>query len=174
MVRAGAVPVGRSIGYGVLALFAVAAVTAATVAVFGVNRVFTGVLIGLAVGVALMVALFSRDSIVLADDAIHLRVPWSETLVEWDRVVAARFTLDEKSRWSLALDLAGGDERHGELVLLSIPPVHGPVSGAYDLRKRDQVQQIREMLRGKRVPVTVLPEIAAALSEHWKIAPPTR
>ncbi|SLJ83211.1 Uncharacterised protein [Mycobacteroides abscessus subsp. abscessus] len=49
-----------------------------------------------------------------------------------------------------------------------------PVSGAYDMRKREQVHEIREFLRRKRVPVTVLPEIAGALSEFWKIAPPTR
>jgi hypothetical protein len=41
------------------------------------------------------------------------------------------------------------------------------------MRKREQVSEIREMLRAKRIPITVLPEIAGALNQHWQIAPPT-
>ncbi|TQM30430.1 hypothetical protein [Nocardia bhagyanarayanae] len=174
MVRAGVVPTRRVMLYGTLGIAVTVLVCAAIVTGFGLNRVFTGLLAGAVAGIALLVALFGRDAIVLTEGAIYRRTPWAESSIEWDRVVAGRFTLDERARWSLALDLSGGDERHGELVLLSIPPVVRPVSGAYDLRKRDQVEQIREMLRHKRVPVTVLPEIAGALSAHWKIAPPTR
>ncbi|MGN2635831.1 hypothetical protein ACWEKT_19440 [Nocardia takedensis] len=174
MVRAGVVPSGRLALYSVLTVAVTASVCAAITLGFGVNRVVTGLLAGLVAGVALLVAMLGRDAIVLTEAAIYRRTPWSETSIAWDRVVAGRFALDEQARWSLALDLAGGDERHGELVLLSIPPVVGPVSGAYDLRKREQVTEIREMLRRKRVPVTVLPEIAGALNAHWQIAPPTR
>ncbi|SNY81081.1 hypothetical protein SAMN04244553_2659 [Nocardia amikacinitolerans] len=174
MVRAGVVPTRRAMLYGMLGIAVTVLVCAAIVTGFGLNRVFTGLLAGAVAGIALLVALFGRDAIVLTEDAIYRRTPWAESSIDWDRVVAGRFTLDERARWSLALDLSGGDERHGELVLLSIPPVVRPVSGAYDLRKRDQVKQIREMLRHKRVPVTVLPEIAGALNAHWNIAPPTR
>ncbi|MCP2275296.1 hypothetical protein [Nocardia amikacinitolerans] len=174
MVRAGVVPTRRAMLYGMLGIAVTVLVCAAIVTGFGLNRVFTGLLAGAVAGIALLVALFGRDAIVLTEGAIYRRTPWAESSIDWDRVVAGRFTLDERARWSLALDLSGGDERHGELVLLSIPPVVRPVSGAYDLRKRDQVKQIREMLRHKRVPVTVLPEIAGALNAHWNIAPPTR
>ncbi|MEU2252734.1 hypothetical protein [Nocardia xishanensis] len=174
MVRAGVVPTRRAMLYGVLGIAVTALVCAAIVSGFGLNRVFTGLLAGGVGGIALLVALYGRDAILLTEGAIYRRTPWAESSIEWDRVIAGRFALDERARWSLALDLAGGDERHGELVLLSIPPVVRPVSGAYDLRKRDQVKQIREMLRHKRVPVTVLPEIAGALSTHWNVAPPTR
>ncbi|MEV0342771.1 hypothetical protein AB0H49_27470 [Nocardia sp. NPDC050713] len=174
MVRAGVVPTRRAMLYGMFGIAVTVLVCAAIVTGFGLNRVFTGLLAGAVAGIGLLVALFGRDAIVLTDGAIYRRTPWAESSIDWDRVVAGRFTLDERARWSLALDLSGGDERHGELVLLSIPPVVRPVSGAYDLRKRDQVKQIREMLRHKRVPVTVLPEIAGALNAHWKIAPPTR
>ncbi|MEV0297188.1 hypothetical protein [Nocardia sp. NPDC050710] len=174
MVRAGVVPTRRAAIYGTLGIAVTVAVCAAIVLGFGLNRVFTGLLAGAVAGIAVLVALFGRDAIVLTEGAIYRRTPWSESSIDWGRVVAGRFALDERARWSLALDLAGGDEQHGELVLLSIPPVIRPVSGAYDMRKREQVHEIREMLRRKRVPVIVLPEIAGALSTHWQIAPPTR
>ncbi|MEV0252578.1 hypothetical protein AB0H76_38740 [Nocardia sp. NPDC050712] len=174
MVRAGVVPGRRITLYSGLGLLVTAVLCVGVVGVFGVHRVFTGALAGAVAGVAVLVALFARDAIVLTEGAIYRRTPWHEESIAWDRVVAARFSLDEQERWALALDLAGGDEPHGELVLLSIPPVTKPVSGAYDLRKQEQVTEIREMLRRKRIPVTVLPEIAGALSTHWRIAPPTR
>ncbi|WP_194815971.1 hypothetical protein [Nocardia sp. XZ_19_385] len=174
MVRAGVVPGRRIALYIGIGMLVTAALCLLVVAVFGSYRVFTGALAGVVAGAAALVALFARDAIVLTESAIYLRKPWHETTIDWDRVVAGRFTLDDRERWSLALDLAGGDEQHGELVLLSIPPVAGPVSGAYDLRKREQVNEIREILRRKKIPITVLPEIAGALSTHWKIAPPTR
>lgn len=172
-VHAGVVPARRVMAYGALGILVIAGVCAVTVAAFGVDRVFTGLLIGIVAGIAALTALFTRDSIELTEQAIVRRTPLTRASISWDRVVAGRFALDEKARWSLALDLSGGDERHGELVLLSIPPVAGPVAGAYDLRKREQVTEIREILRRKRVPVTVLPEIAARLQQHWQIAPPT-
>ncbi|MFI7001765.1 hypothetical protein [Nocardia sp. NPDC050175] len=174
MVRAGVVPTRRAMLYSSLGILATVAVCAVVVGLFGVNRVFTGLLAGAVAGIAVVVALFTRDAVVLTERAIYRRTPWTESSIDWDRVVAGRFTLDERSRWSLALDLSGGDEQHGELVLLSIPPVLRPVSGAYDLRKREQVNEIRALLRRKRIPITVLPEIAGALQQHWEIAPPTR
>ncbi|MGW0245593.1 hypothetical protein ACWDYH_03030 [Nocardia goodfellowii] len=174
MVRAGVVPGQRIALYTGVGIAVAAALCLLVVGVFGPYRVFTGALAGVVAGVAVLVALFARDAIVLTDGGIYERVPWHESSIDWGRVVAGRFTLDDRGRWSLALDLAGGDEPHGELVLLSIPPVAGPIAGAYDLRKREQVHEIRELLRRKKVPVTVLPEIAEALSTHWKIAPPTR
>ncbi|MBF6437051.1 hypothetical protein [Nocardia cyriacigeorgica] len=173
LVHAGVVPTRRAMIYGVLGIAVTVALCLATIAAFGMNRVFTGLLAGAIAGVAVLVALFTRDAVVLTEGAIYRRTPWAETSIDWDRVVAGRFTLDERARWSLALDLVGGDEEHGELVLLSIPPVSGPVSSAYDMRKREQVDQIRNMLRRKKIPVMVLPEIAGALHEHWNIAPPT-
>ncbi|MFI9510461.1 hypothetical protein [Nocardia sp. NPDC052566] len=172
-VHAGVVPLRRAIGYAALGLLTIGAICAATVWAFGIPRVFTGLALGAIAGIAALTALFTRDSVILTDQAIYRRTPWARTSIDWGRVVAGRFALDEQARWSLALDLSGGDERHGELVLLCIPPVAGPVAGAYDLRKREQVNEIREMLRRKRVPVTVLPEIAGALQQHWQIAPPT-
>ncbi|MET7773624.1 hypothetical protein [Nocardia sp. NPDC005366] len=174
MVRAGVVPNRRVALYAALGLAVTLGVGTAIVLGFGLNRVFTGLLAGAVAGIAVLVGLFGRDGVVLTDGAIYRRTPWSETSIDWNRVVAGRFTLDERARWSLALDLSGGDEPHGELVLLSIPPVIRPVAGAYDLRKREQVNEIREMLRRKRIPVTVLPDIAGALSAHWQIAPPAR
>ncbi|WP_328406420.1 hypothetical protein [Nocardia sp. NBC_00403] len=174
MVRAGVVPTQRALLYGALGIGVTTLVCAAIVTGFGPNRVFTGLLAGVVAGIAILVALFGRDVVVLTDGGIYRRTPWRESSIDWGRVVAGRFALDERARWSLALDLSGGDERHGELVLLSIPPVIRPVSGAYDMRKREQVQEIREMLRRQRVPVTVLPEIAGGLHRHWQIAPPTR
>ncbi|WP_327110268.1 hypothetical protein OHB12_20915 [Nocardia sp. NBC_01730] len=172
-VRAGVVPTQRAALYSVLGILVTVTICGAFVAAFGTNRVFTGLLAGAVAGVAALSALFTRDAVVLTDHAIYRRTPWTVSSIAWDRVVAGRFTLDERSRWSLALDLSGGDEPHGELVLLSIPPVIRPVTGAYDLRKRDQVTEIRAVLRRKRIPVTVLPQIAGALREHWQIAPPT-
>ncbi|ONM48380.1 hypothetical protein [Nocardia donostiensis] len=173
-VRAGVVPARRVLVYGMAGVAVAAAICGATVALFGMHRVFTGLLVGAGAAVAVLVALFARDAIVLTEAAIHRRTPWTESSIGWDRVVAGRFTLDEHARWTLALDLTDGAEQHGELVLLSIPPVRGPVSGAYDMRKREQVNEIRALLRRKQVPVTVLPDIAGALHEHWQIAPPTR
>lgn len=174
MVRAGVVPTRRAALYSSLGILATVAVCAVVVGLFGVNRVFTGLLAGAVAGIAVVAALFTRDAVVLTERAIFRRTPWTESSIDWGRVVAGRFTLDERSRWSLALDLSGGDEQHGELVLLAIPPVLRPVSGAYDLRKREQVNEIRALLRRKRIPITVLPEIAGALQQHWEIAPPTR
>lgn len=174
VVRAGVVPGRRMAGYVAAGILAVAVVCAGTVGVFGLSRVFTGLFFGAAAAVGLMVALFGRDRVELTEDAIVRRTPWGASTVAWDRVVAGRFALDEKGRWTLALDLNGGDEPHRELVLLSIPPVQRPIAGAYDMRKREQVDEIRTMLRHRRIPVTILPEIAEALQRHWKIAPPTR
>ncbi|MCM6775122.1 hypothetical protein NDR87_24795 [Nocardia sp. CDC159] len=172
MVRAGVVSGRRALLYGSLAVLAIVAVCGGFVGAFGLNRVVTGLFMGLIAGITLLVALFGRDVVLLTDRAIYCRTPWAETSIDWDRVVAGRFALDERARWSLALDLSGGDERHGELVLLNIPPVIRPISNAFEHRKREQVVQIRTMLREKRVPVTILPEIARALHEHWKLAPP--
>ncbi|GAB2721214.1 hypothetical protein [Nocardia thraciensis] len=174
VVRAGVVSGRRALVYGCLGVLATVLVCGVIVGVFGVNRVFTGLLAGAVVAVALLVRLFGRDAVMLTEQAIYRRTPLAEDSIEWERVVAGRFALDERERWSLALDLAGGDEPHGELMLLSIPPVVRPVSNAYEHRKREQVAEVRKMLRHKRVPVTVLPEIAAALHEHWKLAPPAR
>ncbi|WP_067703544.1 hypothetical protein [Nocardia jejuensis] len=173
-VRAGVMPGRRMALYGVAGLLMLAVICGATVALFGPNRIFTGLLVGVAAAVAVMIALAGRDGIVLSEDAILRRTPWGNSTITWDRVVAGRFALDDRNRWTLALDLNGGDEQHGELALLSIAPVTGPVSGAYDMRTREQVAEIRTILREKQIPVTILPEIAAALQEHWKIAPPTR
>ncbi|MBF6124604.1 hypothetical protein [Nocardia brasiliensis] len=172
-VRAGVVPAQRAALYSALAVLVTAGLCAGVVALFGVNRVFTGLLAGAVAGIAVAVALFTRDAVVLTERAIYRRTPWTRSSIDWDRVVAGRFALDDRARWSLALDLTDGAERHGELVLLAIPPVLGPVSGAYDLRKREQVNEIRALLRSKRVPITILPEIAGALQQHWRIAPPT-
>jgi hypothetical protein len=174
MVRAGVVSTRRTLLYSGVAVAVLAVVCGVVVAVFGPNRVVTGLLAGAVVAVALLVMLFGRDAVVLTEGAIYQRTPWHESRIDWERVVAGRFTLDDRERWSLALDLVGGAQAHDELVLLSIPPVRGPVSGAYDLRKREQVTEIRAILLHKRVPVTVLPEIADALARHWRIAPPTR
>lgn len=173
-VRAGVVPGRRMALYAVTGLLAAGAVCGATVALFGLNRVVSGAFLGIVVAIALQVVLFGRDAIVLSEESIQRRTPWAASTIEWGRVVAGRFTLDDRSRWSLALDLNGGAEPHGELVLLSIPPVTGPMTGAYDMRKRDQVNEIRNILRHKRIPVTILPDIATALQSHWKIAPPAR
>lgn len=173
-VHAGVVPGGRVLGYGLAGVAVVAAVTVPTVLLFGAGRIFTGLVLGALLAVAALFALFKRDTVVLTDDGIHRRTPWSATSIEWDRVIAGRFVLDERARWSLALDLTGGEELHSELILLSIPPVSGPVSGAYDLRKREQINEIRNILRHKKIPVTVLPDIAGALEKHWQIAPPVR
>lgn len=173
-VHAGVVPTARVLGYGLAGTAVVVAVTVPMVLIFGPGRVFTGLVLGALLAGAALFALFKRDAVVLTEHAIHRRTPWSETSIEWERVVAGRFGLDERSRWSLALDLTGGEELHSELVLLSIPPVSGPVSGAYDLRKREQINEIRNILRHKKIPVTVLPDIAGALEKHWQIAPPAR
>lgn len=173
-VHAGVVPHRRILGYCLFGLGIVVTVCVATVLSFGPHRVVTGLFIGAVAATAALFVLFTRDAVILTEQAIYRRTPWSVDSIDWGRVVAGRFGLDERARWSLALDLNGGTEPHRELVLLSIPPVAGPVSSAYDLRKQEQVSEIREMLRRKRVPVTVLPEIAGALHEHWKIAPPTR
>ncbi|MBF6330526.1 hypothetical protein [Nocardia transvalensis] len=174
MVRAGLVPGRRALIYGSSGVLTIAIVCGAIVAAFGISRVVTGLFAGMVAGIALVVALFGRDVVMLTDEAIYRRTPLSETRVDWDRVVAGRFALDDHGRWSLALDLAGGDEPHGELVLLSIPPVVRPISNAYEHRKREQVIQIRKMLRHKQVPVTILPEIAQALHDYWKLAPSVR
>ncbi len=171
VVRAGVVPGRRTFLYGVLSALATAMVCGGIVAAFGIYLVFIGLFAGAVVGISVLMALFGRDVVVLTEQTISRRTPLHEARISWDRVVAGRFTLDKQARWSLALDLQGGDELHGELVLLSIPPVVRPISGAYDHRKREQVAQIRTMLRYKRIPVTVLPEIANALHEHWKLAP---
>ncbi|NNH70220.1 hypothetical protein HLB23_10155 [Nocardia uniformis] len=173
VVRAGVVPGRRVALYAGLGAVSGLLICAVVVAGFGVNRVFTGIAIGAAVAIGLLYALFKRDGVMLSDQAIVRRTPWAADTIAWNRVVAGRFTLDEHARWALALDLNGSDEPHQELTLLSIPPVTRPIANAYDLRKREQVQEIRTMLRDKRIPVTVLPEIADALSHHWKIAPPT-
>ncbi|WP_067533321.1 hypothetical protein [Nocardia crassostreae] len=173
-VRAGVVPGRRAAWYGVAGFLTTVLVCAAVVAGFGLNRVFTGLLLGVAAGMTLLFLLFGRDGVVLTERSIVRRTPWHADAIEWDRVVVGRFALDEKARWSLALDLNGGAEPHGELVLLSIPPVVRPIANAYDHRKREQVNEIRALLRQKRIPVTVLPEIAAALQQHWRLAPPAR
>ncbi len=170
-VRAGVVPGRRILVYISFAVLSVLVICGVAVALFGLPRVFPALLVGVVVAVGLLVALFGRDVVVLTDRAIYRRTPWAESRLEWDRVVAGRFALDEKGRWSLALDLNGGDEPHAELVLLNIPPVEHPVANAYEHRKCEQVTQIRRILRHKRIPVTLLPEIAAALQEHWKLAP---
>ncbi|MFE9787362.1 hypothetical protein ACFYO7_18455 [Nocardia salmonicida] len=171
VVRAGVVSTRRSLFYCLIAVLVTTGVVGLFLAMFGVNRVVTGLLIGAVGGFAVGVALFVRDVIELHEHAIYTRTPFRSSTVLWDRVVAGRFTLDEHARWALALDLDG--ESADELVLLSIPPVIRPVTGAYDMRKREQVSEIREMLRAKRIPITVLPEIAGALEQHWQIAPPT-
>lgn len=175
MVRAGVVPGRRVALYAVIGALTGLLICGATVAAFGLNRVFTGIAIGTIATIALLYTLLKRDGIMLSEQSIIRRTPWAVDTIAWNRVVAGRFALDEHSRWSLALDLNGSsDELHQELTLLSIPPVTHPIANAYDMRKREQVNEIRTMLRDKRIPVTVLPEIAEALSQHWKIAPPTR
>ncbi|MEV0359275.1 hypothetical protein AB0H71_24790 [Nocardia sp. NPDC050697] len=169
-VRAGVVPGSRIALYAAAAVLVTAVLSAAVVALFGVNRVFTGVLLGGVLGIALLVALFRRDAVVLTEQGIERRTPWSAQPLAWERVVGGRFTLDERARWALALDLTGD----AELVLLSVPPVVRPVGNAYEMRKREQVQQVRQLLREKRIPITVLPEIATALQRHWRLAPPAR
>ncbi|GGK49610.1 PH domain-containing protein [Nocardia camponoti] len=168
-VRAGVVPTRRSLLYVVVGLGVLAGMVGLFLAMFGLNRVVTGLLVGTIAGIAAGAALFVRDVVELTEHAIYARTPFRSKTVPWDSVVAGRFALDEQSRWALALDLADTEE----LVLLSIPPVRRPVAGAYDMRKREQVTEIRELLRAKRIPITVLPQIAGALNQHWQIAPPT-
>lgn len=173
MVRAGVVPGRRAAWYGSAGLLLAVLLGGVIVGLFGLNRIFTGIAVGVVAGIALMFVLFGRDGVLLSEQSIVRRTPWAASTIAWDRVVAGRFALDEQARWSLALDLNGGDEPHQELVLLSIPPVVRPIANAYDHRKREQVNEIRTMLRQKRIPVVILPEIADALQRHWRIAPPT-
>ncbi|RMI31008.1 hypothetical protein [Nocardia stercoris] len=174
MVRAGEVSSQRMLLYGVLGAVPGLVAGAAIVAGFGIGRIFTGILAGVLLTVALLVLMFRRDGIELGPDRIERRTLWRRHTLGWDRVVAARFTLGEGGRWELALDLVPGEEPpYGELILLSIPPVVRPVGNAYEDRKREQVGEIRNLLRDKKIPVTILPGIALALTLHWKLTPPS-
>jgi hypothetical protein len=171
-VRAGTVPAWKYAVYLAVVAAEVAAVTLAVVFGFGVNRLFTGLLIGLVLGCPLAWFLRGLDAVELADSAIVVRRPFRLRRIGWDRVVGGRFAYDERGRWALALDLTAGEEPHQELVLLAIPPITQSVTNAYEMRKREQVTRIREVLRAHRVPVTVLPEIIAAMSEFWGMPGP--
>ncbi|NUS45306.1 MAG: PH domain-containing protein [Mycobacteriaceae bacterium] len=171
-VRAGTVPAWKYLLYAAVVSAEVAAVSAAVVIGSGVDRIFTGILLGLTVAIPLGALLRRMDGVTLGDDAVVLRRTLRTRRIGWADVRGGRFAYDEYGRWTLALDLAAGAAHGDELVLLSIPPVSRPVSNPYELRKREQVRELRLALRRKRVPVTVVPEIAAALHEHWGIAPP--
>jgi len=173
-VRVGTIPTWK---YGVYLLIIVVEVALVTTAVafgIGAGRLFTGLLLGLASAPLLGLALRRMDSIDLTETGLIRRSPLRRRRIGWERVVGGRFAYDDGGRWTLALDLTPGSERNHELVLLSIPPVTGPVSNAYELRKREQVNEIRAVLRQRRIPITAVPQILAALQTHWGVTPPRR
>lgn len=172
-VRAGTISTWKYAAYLLVVLVEVAAVTVAVAACAGTNRVFTGLLLGLVLACPLGWLLRRTDAVELSDDGVVRRSLGRSRRLGWDRVVGGRFAYDERGRWTLALDLTAGSERNQELVLLSVPPITRPVSNAYEMRKCEQVNDIRAMLRRRRIPVTVVPDILTALETYWKIAPPT-
>ncbi|CAM2942501.1 hypothetical protein [Skermania piniformis] len=167
--RTGVVPVVRGAIYFGVAIVLAAIVGIAIVASFGSGRVFTGLLVGALLFLVVAFALFWADAVVLDEQQITVRVPWAATELGWDRVLAARLANMPDGRWSLALDLTAGNEPYNELLLLAIPPVVRKVGNAYELRKREQVGEVLDLLRAKQVPMTVLPEIRMALADFWQI-----
>lgn len=173
-MRAGTIPTWKYLAYAAAIATEIVAVTAAIVVGSGFDRLFTGLLLGVTLGVPLGWALRRMDSVDLTDDGIVRHSLLRTRRIGWDRVVGGRFAYDDRERWTLALDLTGGDEPNNELVLLSIQPVTRPVVNPYEMRKREQVGELRDILRDKQVPVTVLPEILDALRTHWGAPPPRR
>ena len=167
--HAGVVSVPRGAGYFGVAALAAVAVGAGLTAAFGLHRIMTAIVIAVFVFVAAAFALFRSDRVTLDESRIDIRLPWGSTALPWDRVVAARLSNMADGRWGLALDLTAGDERHNELALLAIPPVTREVGNAYEMRKREQLTGTLDLLRHKRVPMTVLPDIRAALADFWRI-----
>jgi hypothetical protein len=173
-VRAGTISAWKYAAYLLAVMVEIAAATVIMAVCAGTNRVFTGLLLGLVLAGPLGWLLRRTDSVELSDRGLALRSMWRTRCLGWDRVLGGRFAYDEHGRWTLALDLTAGDERNQELVLLSIPPITRPVSNAYEMRKCEQVNEIRAMLRRRRIPITVVPDILTALQTYWKIAPPTK
>ncbi|MCX5045624.1 hypothetical protein OG921_20880 [Aldersonia sp. NBC_00410] len=165
--RAGVVAPARGAAYLAVGLLVVAITCGVVVAAFDGDRLFTGLLIGAALGVAAALALFARDAIWLTADGIVVSTPWSRQTTPWSTVLAARFAKDTDGRWSLTLDLS--EPAGGELTLLAVPPVQREVANPYELRKRQQVKRILATLHEHGVPTTVLPEIGAALDQHWRV-----
>ena len=76
-------------------------------------------------------------------------------------MIGARFALDG-DRWSLTLDLRSDPDE-----LVSFPPVDRPVANPYQMRKREQLRDVIDILTRRGVALTVLPEIAAAVRRYW-------
>lgn len=161
--HAGVVPAARGALYIGIGTALAAAVTLGVLVAFGPNRTFTGLLLGLMCGVVAGAALFTRDTIVISDAGITTRTPWSRSRTAWDDVIGARFALDG-SNWSLTLDLRSEPD---ELVLLSFPPVDRPVANPHQMRKREQLRAVVDILSRRGVALTVLPEIATAVRRYW-------
>ncbi|WP_068276578.1 hypothetical protein [Aldersonia kunmingensis] len=166
--RAGVVSVKRGAIYLAAGVVVTAVICAVVVAVFSGNRFFTGLLIGVVVGIGVTLALFARDSVVLNDVGIVTTTPWAAQRTPWTNVRAARFANEADRTWSLTLDL--NEPAGAELPLLRVPPVHHQVGNPYELRKRQQVKRVLAVLHERKIPTTVLPEIQNALEQYWKVS----
>lgn len=171
-VRAGTIPGWKYIAYVVVVLAEVVGVTIATAAGTNPDRIVTGIVLGVTLGVPLGWLLRRSDAVILTDESIVLTSFIRRRRMSWNRVVGGRFAFDERGRWTLALDLTPGTERHNELVLLTIPPVSKPPASPYDMHKREQIIDIRAVLSAHRIPITIVPEIATCLNVYWHIGKP--
>ncbi|TSD99657.1 hypothetical protein FOS14_10285 [Skermania sp. ID1734] len=169
--RAGGVPRQRALAYSAVALLVAVVLAVAITGIFGWRRVFTGIVVGAAIGAAIAAFLFLRDRIELGPDAVVVRTPLHERRVAWDQVSGARLgVIDRDSeKWLLALGVPTSINPDGALVLLEIDPVDSPPAKAYDMDKREQLKELLRLLSERRVRLNVHPEIALALREHWKV-----
>lgn len=166
--RAGVVSVRRGTIYLSAGVVVAVSICVLTVGIFGGNRFFTGLLIGIVAGIAVTLLLFARDAVVLTDDGVVTTTPWAAQTTPWSNVRAARFANDADRTWSLTLEL--NEPAGAKLPLLRVPPVHHDVGNPYELRKRQQVKRVLAVLHERHIPTAVLPEIENALAQYWNVA----
>ena len=156
-----------------IAIFTGILVWAAVTATFGVQRIITGLVLGVFVAIAVAGGLFYSDKTVLSEDAITIRTLRKNERVEWNRIGTVRFAWPEGSdHWLLTADLGRPTDPASVLLLLATPPVERPMSNAYEMRKREQLKDILAIMRTKGIRVIFAPGIATRLEEFWQVAPP--
>ncbi|MFH5211511.1 PH domain-containing protein [Antrihabitans sp. NCIMB 15449] len=176
-VRAGVVPLARTALYAATAVVVGLVVLVFVVAVFGVNRIVTGLIVGFVIGTALYLTLATLHRITLTDDAITVRELLRKQVLSWDDVVGCRFEVEthpephhrRDESWLLALYFGSVGAGGGGLALAVLEPVTHPYTNAREMHQREMIESIFAMARRKSLDIRVSPSIAAAVQQHWKI-----
>ena len=159
----------RQLTIAVATSFVLGIVVAVAITVhWGMPRLFTGIIAGIVVALAVIEIQRRSRATVIDDSGILFRSVLRRNWISWQQVDSITIEDDAETGWLVSVKYHSGEAALSEPVL-RLPEVRGPLSGAYDYNKREALVNLLGYADDAGVPVDVPAPIAAKLVRHWKL-----